>query len=459
MKSLQQRLLLGLVISVTALMGLLWWLANGAMNHLGEDFVLSRLEHDAENLLGAIQVDDQGNFSLRVSRVGAIYQQPLSGHYYVVENEKGVALLSRSFWDVTLKTPMLQHGEVLHWHTTGPAAQPLMIWSGGFQKQGQLFTVSVAEDMLPLKENLASFNRYFAGLTLLVLGLILFVQRQIVRQSLKSLAVITREIRDLQQGELGELSDNVPAEVRPLVREVNHLLRLLTERLQRSRNAMGNLAHALKQPLNVLAQLSRQPSVAQAPELAQQLNQHTEMIRQLVDRELKRARLVGAGAPGQRFVPQDEMPVLIDLLQRIYASKDQSSEDAGLKIHWQAPEDGSYHFDRDDMLELIGNLLDNACKYARHEVSCRLSGEDNYLRLVVEDDGPGCSDEEINQLTQRGVRIDESGPGHGLGLAIVKDIVEQYQGVLAFGRSTRLGGLSVSVSLGGKTDAPVARAE
>lgn len=180
------------------------------------------------------------------------------------------------------------------------------------------------------------------------------------------------------------------------------------------------------------------------PEQSIDLKKHTVAIRQLMDRELKRARLMGQGTPGARFSPQEEMPIMVDVLQRMFATD--KSRNKPLNIQWQAPKI-DFIFDRDDMLELIGNLLDNACKWARQEVRCELRGDDHHLQLVVEDDGPGCNDEEIKRLTARGVRIDESTQGHGLGLAIVRDVVEIYGGELTLARSTVLGGLRVSVRL------------
>jgi signal transduction histidine kinase len=252
-------------------------------------------------------------------------------------------------------------------------------------------------------------------------------------------------------GEVGELTEVVPAEVQPLVHEVNHLLRLLTERLQRSRNALGNLAHALKAPLSLLTQLSQQENVRALPTLSHELEQHTKAIQELMDRELKRARLMGQGAPGVRFSPQEDMPVLVDVLQRMYLKSGEGKETSGhLDIQWQAP-DVVFMFDRDDMLELIGNLLDNACKWARHQVRCQLSGDERRLQLLIEDDGPGCTDEQIKHLTTRGARIDESISGHGLGLAIVRDVVEIYGGELTVDRSVALGGLRIFVKLENRT--------
>ncbi|NOX92159.1 MAG: ATP-binding protein, partial [Gammaproteobacteria bacterium] len=356
MNSVQQRLQLGLATSVVLLMLLLWWLVAGAIEKFGEEFVLSRLEHDADSVLSALQVDENGVLQPAPGRMTNIYKQPFSGHYFIVLSDDQT-LYSRSLWDESLTVPRLPGGVVRQWNAQGPAGQALLVWAGGFQKQGRRFTIAVAEDLTPLSESLVRFNWYFAGLSLLTLLVLLGVQHYIVCRSFRPLEQILREVKNLQQGAVGELSENVPAEVRPLVREVNHLLRLLGERLQRSRNALGNLAHALKAPLSLLTRIEQQENVRALPGLSADLKQQTNSIRQLMDRELKRARLMGQGAPGVRFAPQEEMPMLIDVLQRMFATTDR--QEKSLDIHWQAP-DMVFIFDRDDMLELIGNLLDNA---------------------------------------------------------------------------------------------------
>ena len=443
MNSVQQRLQLGLAFSVVLLMLLLWWLVAGAIEKFGEEFVQSRLEHDADSLLSALQVNESGVVQLTPGRMTSIYKQPFSGHYFMVLSEDKI-LYSRSLWDESLVVSRLPKGVKRQWNAQGPAGQILRVWAGGFQKQGHHFTLAVAEDLTPLSESLVRFNWYFAGLSLLTLLVLLGVQHYVVRRSFRPLEQILHEVKNLQQGAVGKLSEDVPAEVRPLVREVNHLMSLLGERLQRSRNALGNLAHALKGPLSLLSQLGQQENVRALPALSTSLKQQTDSIRQLMDRELKRARLMGQGTPGVRFAPQEEMPVLVNVLQRMFTVTD--GQETSLDIHWQAP-DVVFIFDRDDMLELIGNLLDNACKWAKHQVYCELQGDEHHLQLVVEDDGLGCSDEEIKQLTERGVRIDEAAPGHGLGLAIVRDVVEIYGGKLTLERSSTLGGLRVSVCL------------
>ncbi|MFM1892580.1 MAG: hypothetical protein RLZ44_1657, partial [Pseudomonadota bacterium] len=166
----------------------------------------------------------------------------------------------------------------------------------------------------------------------------------------------------------------------------------------------------------------------------------TARIRQLVERELRRARIAGAAAPGRAFEPAADIPALLESLRRLHRDRELDLQAPGL------PAD-PLPVDREDMLELLGNLLDNACKWAQRRVRLQLARTGNAVGVTVEDDGPGVAETDMPRLTARGTRIDESIQGHGLGLAIVGDIVRIYGGQLEFSRAPQLGGLRVAVSL------------
>ena len=233
------------------------------------------------------------------------------------------------------------------------------------------------------------------------------------------------------------LSEDVPAEVLPLVREFNRMLRRYDQRLRQSRNAVGNLAHSLKGPLNLLLRATESIDVDKREQRV--IGQNAEAIRQLIESELKRARLAGRGTVGQRFDVDAELPALIGLLEQVYSDK-------SVDVRYNIGPGVELVHDRKDILELIGNLLDNAVKWSRSVVIVNLRSARGIL-IDVEDDGPGCSPEELGRLTQRGVRLDESVAGHGLGLSIVKDIVDMYEGRLELASSARLGGLRATVFL------------
>ena len=429
MKSLQGRLHLGLSSTLFLLMLLLWWFTTAGINHVTEQMINSRLEHDGEALLASLQRAEDGHWQLKASQVGHIYQRVFSGHYYVIEVAEQ-RLRSRSLWDYRLQSSLLAR-------QPGPDEQMLLVWRKQFQLNQQPVHILVAEDITPLQHSLQRFTYFYALGCLVMLLLLLLVQRWVVSHSLIAIKQVSNELEALSEGELNSLSGKVPEEIKPLVDEVNRLLQLLSQRLQRSRNAMGNLAHSLKHPLNLLMQLAQNEALDEATK--RDLNNGTQQIYQLMERELKRARIAGAGFPAQRFDANAELPILIDVLKRVYSQKT-------VQISCEIEQNKEYNADRNDMLELLGNLLDNACKWANSKVSCRIES-DRGLTIVIEDDGEGCDDQQLINLTGRGTRIDESVSGSGLGLAIVKDIVDLYQGELHFQRSA-LGGLLVQVKLG-----------
>jgi len=437
LKSLQSRLHLGLAGSLVVLMLFMGWLIHTGMAQVSREMMASRLEHDAQALLASVQLSAEGRPALETVHLGNIYNQAFSGHYYLVALD-GEKLRSRSLWDWTLELPETAGADVVITEVPGPDGQVLLQWTKQFERFGLPVTIAVAEDITPLQTALRRFNLYFALGAMAVLAAVLLIQGMIVRRSLASLRGVRQEVQALAHGEISMLSGQVPSEISPLVEEVNHLLQLLAQRLQRSRNAVGNLAHGLKHPLNLLMQLVDNEAVKRHPDLVEEINRNTRQIFQIMERELKRARLAGGGVPGQRFVAGAEIPGLVDVLKRVY-------HDRHLEISYEVSRDLEYPADRNDMLELLGNLLDNACKWSAGKVRLKLSLEEG-LRIQVEDNGGGCDEEQMSHLMQRGVRIDEQTSGSGLGLAIVKEIVELYQGEILFSRSS-LGGLAVTVTL------------
>jgi signal transduction histidine kinase len=261
--------------------------------------------------------------------------------------------------------------------------------------------------------------------------LILVIQGVVIRRTFHRLDHIRTELRQLEAGNISKLDESVPAEIYPIIKEFNHLLSLMQERLERSRNALGNLAHALKTPLNLLMQHldHDQPGV----DSNRQALLQAERIHQLTERELKRARMAGLGNTTQRFDPRAELPVLVEVLARVHHK---SPRCITLNI---APEITRF-CDREDMLELFGNLLDNACKWAVEHVHCQIATVAGQVRITVEDDGQGRAEADLQQMAERGMRLDEAVEGHGLGLAICKDIVKLYSGNMTFGHSGHLGG-------------------
>jgi len=439
MHSLQLRLALALCASLAGLIIIQWWIVSKAATVISEDYIASRLEDDTESLLNVLGFDEKGLPFVDPAQVGPFFGRPYSGHYFRIIHG-GDSLRSRSLWDHDLpdiQPPQL--GSAKRQVADGPHGQKLLVMIGTYKKRGDLFTIEVGEDLTPIVNAIEHFETKFTMAAIVLLVILILIQVTIVRLSLKPLQRVRRDISKLERGEVAKLHESVPAELFPLVREVNDLLHIMSLRLVRSRNSLANLAHALKTPLAVLTQLADDEQLLRNPDLRQNLLEQTESMRGFMDRELKRARLSGAAAPGEVFEPQREVEFLVKIMRQVYAERH-------LSIEYSVPDGLAYAGDREDMLELIGNLLDNACKWAKKHLVIVFSAGAG-LDFYIEDDGPGCSQNELEKLAQRGVRLDEQTPGHGLGLAIVKDIVELYQGTLDFTLSQKYGGLRVAISL------------
>ncbi|MCW8889158.1 MAG: sensor histidine kinase [Sedimenticola sp.] len=441
MTSLKRQLQVGLGAGLVILFGLLWWGGIQSIHYMTDHFAASRLAHDAETVLAAMRLDESHKPVVRWRRVGAIYEQPLSGHYYQINFSDGSQVSSRSLWDQQLAIPQFTPGSQGQWRTQGPAGQELLIWVAGYNKQGKVFTLAVAEDMNPLNQQLERFEWLFVTLMLGMALLLFAIQQGIVSAALRRLDGVRQEMVRVERGDMQALGTEVPREIGPLVAGFNHLLGLFQQRLEHSRKGLGNLSHALKGPLNLLQQKVESDALKDQPALQAAMQQQVDRIRHLMEREMRRARLAGTGMAGGHFNSQQEWPALVGVLKQIHSDK-------VLEITGRLPERAVLPVDREDMLELLGNLLDNACKWCRGRVQCELSTQAG-VTIVIEDDGPGVSGEALAQLADRGVRLDETTDGHGLGLAIVKDMVKGYGGDIQFGRSSALGGLKVVVNLPG----------
>ncbi|MCW9014517.1 MAG: ATP-binding protein [Gammaproteobacteria bacterium] len=430
MQSLQARLSTGLFVSLVTVFSALWLIININIQFLAEEYIASRLKHDADTLLNAISFDANDKLILNNNKIDQVYHQPFSGHYYLISTRTQYKQ-SRSLWDQQLKQINIATGEQLRTHQPGPEKQSLLVISSGYQISDSLFTISIAEDLNPIKENINTFLYWFALISLGMLVVLIALQAIILRYSLQPIIQIHTELKSLEQGQLDKLSTDSPRELRPLVNEVNHLLSVMEQRLRRSRNALSDLAHAIKKPLTVIQQVAINSNIPDGTK--DTLVQQSSEILQLTDRILKRARLAGHSHSGALFSFAEDLPALIKTLDMIYTSKT-------LQLTINMPDNITCPIDREDMLELLGNLLDNAYKWANQHIIFSIKIINSALHICIEDDGPGVETDKIKELSQRGVRLDEKTAGHGFGLAIVADIVNSYGGHMDFNKSTRLGG-------------------
>jgi signal transduction histidine kinase len=354
---------------------------------------------------------------------------------------------SRSLWDSALNAPAAgvaklrrTNGVTIHYNVRGPADESLRALATSAQLPGRTAPVifMAAEDRSPIDRQVRGFATVTAiTLVLLGAGLAAAVFLQ-VRIGLGPLFAMGREIAAVRQGRALRLSRAYPSELAPLAGELNALLDHNREVVERQRTHVGNLAHALKTPLSVML---TEAEATPGP-LADVVTRQAQAMRGHVEHHLRRARAAArSGGSGERTSVAEMLDELSRTLERVFRDK--------VAIDWDAPDDLDFAGERQDLLEIAGNVLENACKWSRGRVRAvaEASPEDSRrLRLTVEDDGPGLPPDQREAVLKRGERLDENAPGSGLGLSIVDELARAYGGALSLSHST-MGGLKVVLEL------------
>ena len=374
-----------------------------------------------------------------------------SGRYWqIAEHARGGKMhplvRSRSLFDQelnvapdTLASVAAAPGKEFYYDTRGPLGQPLRAMAMQVSLPGRTAPVILmaAEDRSPLDAEARRFAFLTAAaLVILGAGILIAVVVQ-VRVGLRPLFDLRREVSNVRKGKTDRLEGAYPEELEPLAVELNALVAHNQEVVERQRTHVGNLAHALKTPLSVmLTEASQQPGP-----LAAIVSHQAELMRGQVDHHLRRARAAArAQAMGERTAVEPVLDELASTIERVVLPK-------AVTIDWRCPEDLCFRGEKQDLLELAGNVIENAGKWCKSKVRVNAAptGPEQLL-LTVEDDGPGLPPEKRDEVLKRGARLDESAPGSGLGLAIVDELARAYGGSLSLGDSA-MGGLKVELTL------------
>jgi signal transduction histidine kinase len=386
-----------------------------------------------------------------------LFVQTHSGWYWQMkplDGKPAETLQSRSLAGDELPLPS-EHGaepnekEVRWADLMGPAQQAVrvaeMIYQFGTGKSAQRYSVAVAGRLSEVDDNLAAFRtRLIQALALAGVGLLTATLFQ-VRFGLFPLSRMERGLAAIRSGEASRLEGELPSEVRPLQQELNALLKSNQEIVERARTHVGNLAHALKTPLAVLINEARKESSPLARMVVEQADTMTAQVNLYLDRARMAARI---GVIGRVTEVGPVAESLVRALERLYRDKD-------LTFALDCPAGVRFKGERQDLEEMLGNLLDNASKWARTRVSVVVCprppaeadlGMGGWLEIRVDDDGPGLSVEQRSEPIARGRRLDETKPGSGLGHSIVADLVYAYNGKFELDRA-EAGGLSARLIL------------
>lgn len=436
-RSLKKQLFTSLVVSLLGILSVFWWLSQSTIHSITEDYLLTRLSHDTETIKRNLYYKE-GVWTLNLEGIGPIYSRVNSGHYFVIKTpSQRFYSPSLGNYPLYLKPLKARNDLVINdfqtYETRGPIEESVLIRSAPTLKNNLPIEIYVAEDHTPIQTLLMKFDLFFGLFTLLTLISLYFLHQWLIKRAFQQLNPLEALLREFHLGHKIVLKpEDYPLEVQTLIESLNLALEQSLLQFQKSRQLNANLSHSLKTPLNLIFQLLDAPELQSCPALQQSLKQQSQHILALIERELKVDRI----AHHQSITPLSLTELMADLtpsFEQLYRQK---------SIHFELniePND-LLNMEKEDAFELLGNLLDNACKWCSSIV--RITYQNN--QLVIEDDGVGASSEQLQFLEERGYRTDESKPGHGIGLSIVKELVAAYQAEIVFSAS-ELGGLKVTV--------------
>ena len=453
--SLRLRLLgATLVTLVLALAGAHGWLTGLFRDHVQQQFDATLSQH-LDQLTARLEFDAQGRPVIGPRGMSdPRWEKPYSGLYWQIEpllikplpgdaGQRRSVLRSRSLWDAELLLPAdaLADGAVHRHDVTGPRGEVLRAVERSLQASeptDSRWRLIVAGDT---RDALAAVERFAGVLAASLVGLGLLLALAALAQvavGLAPLKTMQQGLQRVREGRQQRLEGRFPTELQPLIDEFNGVLDRNAEVVERARAQAGNLAHAMKTPLAILGQAARQ---AGPSEFSALVGEQVELAERQMHWHLARARAAATQrVPGQRTLLEPVLARLLRTMDKLHADRHLDLGADGVSA------DLAFAGEEQDLQEMLGNLLDNACRSARGAVTVKARREGAALLITVDDDGPGIAPEQRAAVLQRGVRLDETRDGSGLGLAIVVDLARLYGGDLALATADA-GGLSARLSL------------
>lgn len=414
-----------------------------------------RLDVYLRTLVADVASPEEGNDKFPQSIGEPLFELPLSGWYWQVmrlDTPKPEVHSSRSLWDSNLpRLPDRKDASALSagyqkGYAQGPEEVRLRLVERSIDlgDDGR-YLIEVAGNASEIDEEMLSFDRVIGATFAVLAGALLLTTALQVRFGLFPLKRISESLAAIRSGRAERLEGEFPVEIASLARETNALIDANREIVERARTHVGNLAHALKTPLSVIF---NEAAARSGDPLAKKVLEQTEIMRDQVARQLERARLAARFTVVGTLV---DVPPVVTALAR---TMEKLHRERDIAIAIDAPEHSYFRGEGQDLEQMVGNLVDNACKWAQSRVAIevvadRPAGDDKpRVRIIVDDDGPGLSPSEREQVALRGQRLDESKPGSGLGLSIVVELASLYDGVLSLGTAP-IGGLRAELALPG----------
>jgi two-component system sensor histidine kinase PhoQ len=443
MLSINTRMSLAAGTVLIIFIGLTGYVLDNAFRDSALTATKDRLQGQLYLLMGAAEVNDAGSLTMPLVLQEGRFNIPRSGLYASIRDLQGDAVwqsTSAASLDFNYPAPGKQ-GELLFEKIPGINVEYhvlSMTVNWAIDDKNHLFTFYVAEDVAPYVARIQQYRQslwFGLGITS---ALLLVVQLIVLRWGLWPLRSVATELRAIEDGKQDTLENPYPRELATLTDNLNALL--VSERAQRDRyrNALADLAHSLKTPLAVMrAALGSKDQSG----LAQTTTEQVEQLDRIVNYQLQKAATKGSRGLS---TPVSLKP----LIERLCRTLSKVNHDKPVQADVVMADNLVFRGDEEDLTEMLGNLLDNAWKWCRSTIRVEAKYDAENLLVSVEDDGPGIDPANAEELLGRGVRADETVPGHGLGLAMVRDIVDSYQGDINIDNSS-LGGAKILITLPG----------
>lgn len=439
-RSLRWRLLLGSGLAVLMALAVAWIIMSLLFSRHLERRLTLEMTADATRIVALVDIDPKGDAILTEATTDPRFETPASGHYWQVSEGAGTALRSRSLWDATLSIP--SEAATHEWRlrrSAGPFGKPVFILCRQIRLDDagslRILDVQVARDQSETVNAQTEFGLemalFLAALWVFLMGAA-WVQ---VRLGLGPLKEVGLELNRLRADPAHRMSTPRLAELTPLVQAINDLADARADDLKRARGRASDLAHGLKTPLAALMTQSARLRRGEVTEAAEGMDRAIQAIRAAIESELTRSRFAVL-APGSTSV--------LGPVEQLVSVLEHTERGGSIAFGVEVADDVIAPLLREDLIEMLGPLLDNAARFARRRITIAARQTDTTLELSIEDDGPGISPDRIPAATLRGVRLDEQGLGQGLGLSIAKAIAEASGGELIL-RASPLGGLDAVI--------------
>lgn len=398
----------------------------------------NQLEYVLTAMIASAEIGPDGEIRMNRPLGDQRFLEPNSGLYWQITGKGAMPFPSRSLWDRELRSPVDHNDQAVHFRNSLEFPdEPLRIAERAIKLPDSnvawIFMVAQSRDSLDgqIRELRSVLITSFL---MLALGLIVLAALQTF-YGLWPLRAVRMAIAQMRNGKESRVTDALPDEVMPMVNELNALLDHNEKQAEESRRHAGNLAHALKTPLTVIMN----SATALSPDLSETVIREATTMRRQVDHHLARARAVGRrGHSHSRAQVWGSLESVERAVGRLYAH---------IRLDMAGDQEISARVERQDLDEMLGNLIENAAKYGDGSVFVTVEEAGDFVEIIVEDDGTGIPESERERLFDRGARLDTGKPGTGLGLAIVRDVVEIYGGTVALEESEDLGGLLVRLRL------------